>query len=86
MQEAVGRIKHSSLPQVAYACEYWVDHLEACAQDYDGILSDGGKVHVFLQKHLLHWLEAMSLLLKIPEAVAAMQKLQSLLRVSRRPT
>jgi hypothetical protein len=86
MQEAVGRIKHSSLPQVAYACEYWVDHLEACAQDYDGILSDGGKVHVFLQKHLLHWLEAMSLLLKIPGAVAAMQKLQSLLRVGRRPT
>jgi hypothetical protein len=85
-QEAAGRIKDSGLPQVAYACEYWVDHLEACAQDCDGILSDGGKVHGFLQKHFLHWLEAMSLLKKMPEAVAAMQKLQSLLSVSGMPT
>ena len=83
IQEATGRVQHSVLQQVAYACEYWVDHLEACAQDPDGILLDGGKVHTFFQEHFLHWLEAMSLLQKIPETVTAMQKLQTTLRVSR---
>ncbi|KAF1955560.1 NACHT-domain-containing protein, partial [Byssothecium circinans] len=78
-QEALGCFERSDLPQVAYACEHWIDHLEARAQGCDDILSDGDKVHVFLQKHLLHWLEAMSLLQKMPEAVAAMQKLQSIL-------
>jgi hypothetical protein len=83
IEEAVDRVERSNLPQIAYACEYWVDHPEACAEDCGSILLDGSEVHVFLQKHLLHWLEAMSLLQKMPEAVAALQKLQSIVRVSR---
>ena len=65
-----------------YSCVYWIDHLYACPQDYDHILLDDGKAHRFLQKHLLHWLEAMSLLKKIPDAIAAIRKLQSMLTVS----
>jgi hypothetical protein len=82
-QEAAGQIKSSSLPQVAYACEYWIDHLMACAQDCDSSLLDGSIVQVFLQKCFLYWLEAMILLLKMSDAVAAIQKLQSLLSVSK---
>ncbi|KAF2266729.1 hypothetical protein CC78DRAFT_124362 [Lojkania enalia] len=79
IQNATARIKGSFLPQVAYACEYWVDHVKVYAQDCDNILLDGGKIHSFLQEHLLHWLEAMSILRKIPEVVAAIKKLQSTL-------
>jgi hypothetical protein len=86
IQEAIDRIKDSSLSRIAYACEFWVEHLQACKQDCNGILSDGDQVHSFFQKHLLYWLEAMSLLQKIPEAISAMQKLQPTLDVSQRST
>jgi hypothetical protein len=81
---ATGRIVNSSLPQIAYACEYWVEHLQASERSCSGTLADGGKVHSFFQKHLLHWREAMSLLQKIPEAIRPLQQLQLLLSVSRR--
>jgi hypothetical protein len=84
IQEAISRIKDSDLPLLAYACEYWVDHLQAYAQGWEEILRDGGKVHSFFQKRLLHWLEAMSLIQKMPEAVAVMQKLNSIVIVSSR--
>jgi hypothetical protein len=80
VQEAVGHVERSVIPRITYACEYWIDHLCACAQDYDDILLDNGKVHRFLLKHLLHWLEAMSLVKKIPNALAAIRKLQEHLR------
>jgi hypothetical protein len=76
------RIKNSNLPQVAYACEYWVEHVQAGRQSCSSMLANGGKVHHFFQKHLLHWLEAMSLLQKMPEAILALQKLEADLKVS----
>jgi hypothetical protein len=82
IQEAKRKIKDSILPQIAYACEYWIEHLSACLPASDGILSDNGKAHSFLQKHTLHWLEAMSLLNRIPDAIAATQRLHSMLTVS----
>jgi hypothetical protein len=83
IHEALDRVKRSNIPLIAYACEHWAEHLEACAEDCSSnIISDNSDVHVFLQKHLLHWLEAMSLLQKVPEAVAALQKLHLLLSVS----
>jgi hypothetical protein len=81
IKEATDQVEASILPQSTYACEYWIDHLCACTQDYDDTLLDNGKAHCFLQKHLLHWLEAMSLLRKIPHAIAATQKLKSVLTV-----
>ena len=50
---------------VQYTCQYWVDHL----QKSDLSLDDGGHVHEFLQTHFLHWLEALSLIGKMSEAV-----------------
>ncbi|KAF2625648.1 WD40 repeat-like protein [Macroventuria anomochaeta] len=83
IQEAADRISNSSLPRIAYGCEYWVEHLQAGSRDDSTILADNGKVHSFFRKHLLQWLEAMSLLQKIPEAISAMQKLQ--LALDKRP-
>ena len=82
IQEARKCISGTALPQIAYACEYWIDHLQASAEGYNDILADNGIVHRFLQKHLLHWLEAMSLVEKMPEALTAMRKLHFMLDVS----
>jgi hypothetical protein len=84
IQEAMGRIQGSCLPQMAYACEYWVEHLQAGRHACSDVVADGGKVHGFFQKHLLHWLEAISLLQKMPEAILALQKLEAALDVSHR--
>ena len=84
MQEAIGRLRGSCLPQMAYACEYWVEHLQAGGHACSDMLADGGKVHSFFQKHLLHWLEAMSLLQKMSEAILVLQKLEATLNVSHR--
>ncbi|KAF8544991.1 WD40-repeat-containing domain protein [Trichophaea hybrida] len=43
---------------VQYACLYWVHHL----RHSNVILRDNDRVHTFLQKHFLHWLEALSLI------------------------
>lgn len=82
VQEAKGQVQQSCLARIAYACEYWVEHLQASGRFCSSILVDGDKVHGFFRKHLLHWLEAMSLLQKMPEAILALQKLEAILSVS----
>ncbi|KAI9867951.1 MAG: hypothetical protein M1813_007773 [Trichoglossum hirsutum] len=57
-----------------YACRYWVQHL----QQSKALLFDNGQVHVFLQKHMLHWLEALSLIGKIFDSVKMVTDLQSM--------
>jgi hypothetical protein len=84
IQEARSRVWQSCLTRVAYACEYWVEHLQAGGRSCSGISADSGKVHCFFQKHLLHWLEAMSLLQKMPVAILSLQKLEAALGVSHR--
>ncbi|KAF3034267.1 hypothetical protein E8E11_001607 [Didymella keratinophila] len=58
---------------------------DICLRQIAGILADGGKVHSFFQKHLLHWLEAMSLLQKMPEAITSLQKLEAAAKASLGP-
>lgn len=45
-------------PALQYACRYWIYHVERSMIP----LHDEDDVHVFLQKHFLHWIEAMSLM------------------------
>ena len=65
-------------PQLQYACQYWVSHLQK------GVLSvdDAAQVHVFLRTHFLHWLEALSLMGKIAEGVRLVKILESIQEVS----
>ncbi|KAF2190141.1 vegetative incompatibility protein HET-E-1 [Zopfia rhizophila CBS 207.26] len=51
------RITSHLSPELQYACRYWVYHLKQSQRH----VSDGDSIDIFLQKHLLHWLEAMSL-------------------------
>ncbi|XWW94391.1 hypothetical protein V2A60_002334 [Cordyceps javanica] len=61
-------------PAVQYACRYWVHHAQQSKVD----LHDGCQVHIFLKKHFLHWLEAMSFLNRIADVIAYVNVLRSL--------
>jgi hypothetical protein len=68
----------TALPaDVRYACLYWVYHLEQSKRR----VRDGEQVHLFLKCHLLHWLEALSFMGKIPESIAMIKTLQTLVEV-----
>jgi hypothetical protein len=67
--------------EVQYACLYWVQHL----QRSDARLYDDDQVHRFLREHLLHWLEALSLMGKTSEGILAITALESVIMVSKSP-
>jgi hypothetical protein len=65
----------SSLPpELQYACRYWISHLIQAQKE----LLNGDTTHLFLQKHLLHWLEAMSLMRESSRCVYLLDSLQAL--------
>ena len=64
--------------ELQYACCYWVQHLQQSKTP----LLDNGRVHLFLRRCLLFWLEAMSLLKKSSEGVLALISLENLFAVS----
>ena len=76
-----GQIDQALSPELRYACEYWVQHLE-CGED---LCKDGGQVHAFLQNHLLHWFEALSLIQILPKAFSMISLLEKLIAVSAVP-
>ena len=65
-------------PEVRYACLYWIQHL----QKSEAQLCDNDEVHIFLQAHLLHWLEALGWMQNISEGVLAIASLESIALVS----
>ncbi|CRG89821.1 Vegetative incompatibility protein HET-E-1 [Talaromyces islandicus] len=65
-------IKQHISPAVEYSCRYWVYHLQ---QSKGHILES--KVLSFLKQHFLHWLEALSLIGIISEAVGIIDTLNS---------
>ena len=64
-------------PAVQYACRYWTDHVQEGKVE----LLDHGCVHEFLQQHFLHWLEAMSLMGRISEAIIAIMNMAAMVNV-----
>lgn len=68
---------------IQYACRYWVAHLEHVDPDHRNEigLHDNGHIYSFFQKHFLHWLEALSLMRRMSEAVLMIMKLESLFKV-----
>jgi hypothetical protein len=63
---------------VQYACLYWVYHLK----ESKGMIRDGELAHNFLERHFLHWLEALSLTRRISESIRLIDELQSVVNVS----
>jgi len=83
---SIDKVEHPDpdpLALIRYACVYWVDHLCQIKSSHDEVgLYDNGTIDVFLRKHFLHWLEALSLIKGISDGVLAMAKLIGLLTVS----
>ena len=65
-------------PAFQYACRYWIQHAAYGKVE----IHDQDDVHMFLQKHFLHWLEAMSLINRLVEVIEQLRVLQSLVSVS----
>lgn len=63
--------------ELRYACQYWVHHLHQGG----GLLHDNGEVHKFLEQHLLHWFEALSLIGKASQTTFMINLLGSMLDV-----
>ena len=76
-------LNHHLPKHVQYACQHWIGHLE-CASPQQRTqlgLHDSGEVHDFFKKRFLYWMEAMSLMGKMPEAVLMMKMLSAMLMV-----
>lgn len=65
----------SSIPsELQYACSYWAEHVEQAALP----ISDYGKIHRFLMKHFIHWLEVMWLVGQSRQSLSVLSHLLSL--------
>ena len=70
----------SHLPrEIEYACCYWVQHVMSSGEQ----IKDGDAVLRFLQKHMLHWVEALSWLRKASDVIHNIAALRSFVDVSR---
>jgi hypothetical protein len=67
--------------QVQYACLYWVSHVVESRRQ----LTCDDEVYTFLQKHILHWIEAMSWMGRTSEAIEAMASLEVITKVTYSP-
>jgi hypothetical protein len=67
-------IARSLSVELQYACRYWIHHLEHSQI----ILSDRDQIHLFLKKHFLQWLEAMSLIGETNKCIHLIGKLQQM--------
>ena len=61
-----------------YSCRYWAYHL---GQSKDPV-TEMDDAFLFLQEHFLHWVESMSMLGIVSEAVGIINTLQSVIQVS----
>ncbi|KAK4153208.1 hypothetical protein C8A00DRAFT_43834 [Chaetomidium leptoderma] len=68
------------LAAVRYSCVYWINHLRDCdpKKNANKDLQDGGSIDAFLREKYLHWLEALSLLKRMPDGIASMLELERL--------
>ncbi|KAJ6263478.1 Vegetative incompatibility protein [Drechslerella dactyloides] len=69
-----GVVEQYITPAVGYACQHWVHHLKRGQYE----LNENDQVYKFLQEHLLHWLEATSLLEVSSKNIYLINDLESL--------
>ena len=81
--DQVSRRDPDPLAAIRYSCVYWVYHLAECSpsKNANEDLQESGSIGHFFRQDYLHWLEALSLSRSLPEGVAAMLKLEDLLKV-----
>ena len=72
-----GKITSHLSPELQYACRYWVYHLKQSRRH----VRDGDLTDIFLRKHFLHWLEAMSLIRETNKCIHLIETLYALVDV-----
>ncbi|KAG4427607.1 hypothetical protein IFR05_016910, partial [Cadophora sp. M221] len=75
------RVQKYLPPEVQYACLYWVQHLQRSSFQ----VHDSEKAYVFLQTHLLHWLEALGWMGKTLEGIQAILSLKAHVSATKSP-
>ena len=75
------------LSSIGYVCIYWIDHICHLYEIGGGLndrvaIQDDGPIDIFMKKHFLHWLEALSLLRSMSTAVIKIKMLVDSLTVS----
>jgi len=73
-------IQKSIPPHAQYACRYWFDHWRL--GNPLALEEDVKTIRQFLEKHLLHWLEALSLIGEVPNGAHMIIALEEILPVS----
>ena len=71
-------------PQIQYMCCHWIKHIgQASLSHWNELgLFDGGMIHKFFKTHFLHWLEALSWIREVEEAILGLLRLEKVLTVS----
>ncbi|UKZ96625.1 uncharacterized protein TrAFT101_011403 [Trichoderma asperellum] len=72
------------LAPMRYSCLFWADHLCDASKPRNE-LEDDEVVWSFLKDHILHWLESLSLLGRLPDSVRSIRKLLQELQSSISP-
>ncbi|KAE8419983.1 hypothetical protein BDV36DRAFT_307297 [Aspergillus pseudocaelatus] len=62
------------LRAIRYSCRFWVHHLKHSDSTYDAC----DMIYSFLQKHFIHWLEALSLMHMMPDSIEILDELKPL--------
>lgn len=69
---------HTLLPfHVRYACTHWTQHLARANIQ----LADDDEIHLFLKRHLLHWIEALTLMRRGYRAQKSLKHLRNMTQV-----
>ncbi|KAF3184876.1 hypothetical protein TWF225_005787 [Orbilia oligospora] len=68
-----GLLENCLPSELRYACCYWVHHLRQSQNK----INDSSQIYKFLQKHILHWLEAVSLSGEMTKIVPIVDALSS---------
>lgn len=77
----VSTIENNISPALQYACKYWIHHAVHSQMN----LSNDEEVHKFFRHYFLHWLEALSLMDVLSDAIPQLQKLKLIVNVSTCP-
>ena len=64
---------------LAYPCMFWIEHI--CTITDDSAFKIVNQLNEFLHRHLLHWLEAMSILKRSRETITLLDSLLSWVKV-----
>ena len=71
--------RKKTLPEaISYACKFWIEHICLVSDVTDDILE---RMYDFLDKHLLHWMEALAILKSHDHTIRSIRNVLNWLRV-----